>query len=231
MPRSYWWPVQLTEFGVLLSTVVCLIVSRPGFATETAEVTRAVGSLQKYATTDDSPIPICWVWWRHTADEGTAYHETPADDFPYDLCDGELMVHCGTDTLAFTGWWPEGDVPEIGFFRRAVLQATLEVDLTVTEPTAITATRQWAGDVDLSQHEVTLIAPDGEVIVLLPADAPPDEAQQILSPGIYQIRIDLDVETYNHEFGAYSGSVTVVWRDASTPAASTTWGALKSAYR
>jgi hypothetical protein len=219
------------RFAGCSAAVLFLAMAGSSFATETAEVTRAEGLLTKWVSSDSSPVPICNVEWRHVASEGTEFHAVPADYFSYDICNGELMVHCGADTLAFTGWWPESDVSGIPFFRRGWLRSTLDIDLTVIAPTAVTATRHWAGDIEVTRHEVTVTTPDGESTLLLAADDPADEAQRILPPGTYGIRIDVDVRTYYQEFGAYSGDVTVVWVDAATPTQPTTWGEMKARYR
>lgn len=203
----------------------------PARATETAEVTRAEGLVWRTVTADPSPIPICSIWWRHDPAEGTQYHAVPADDFPYELCASTLVAHCGGDSLAFTGWWLERDVSGIAFFRDVSLGVTLGVDLLVTAPTRITATRRWLGDLANEVHQVTLTDPDGTLIPLLAADDPEDTAQQVLAPGAYGVEIYLDVDTLWQEYGAYDGAVTVTWEDASTPVSQASWGAVKSLYR
>jgi hypothetical protein len=215
----------------LLSVAVCCAFVSTGFTTDTAEVTRAEGRLQRMATMDGSPIPMCWIFWEHEAQAGNEFSATLTDYFPHEICGGELMARCGADTLAYSGWWPQADVSDIGIFRSMFLQGWLEIELTVTAPTVVTAARQWSGDLVIARHEVTLTTPDGASIPLLPAETPPDTARMVLDPGVHELRIDLDIGTFHHELGAYAGSVTLTWADATTSSAATSWGTLKALYR
>jgi hypothetical protein len=217
--------------AVILGTVLGLATVTTGLATESATVLRSGGFLLRTAAAYPSPIPVCSLDWQHEAVEGTEFHDLVVDDFALrELCAGAVLAHCGGDTLSVRGWWPEGDLSGLSMFRCVSLRGSLEVELAVTAPTAVTASRQWSGGVARAEHAVTLITPHGEV-ELLPEDGFPDQAQVILEPGGYGIRIDLDVRSYEGEFNAYDGSVTVIWADAATPTERSTWGAVKAISR
>lgn len=215
----------------LTNAAACLLLSHPGIAIESAEVTRAEGWLRRSATSDSSPVPACWIEWEHDDQDGNEFSATLVDHFSHEWCSGELTVRCTPDSLAYGGWWLEQDVTAYPFFRRMSLHGTLKVELTVTAATIVTASRQWSGDIEIARHEVTLTTPDGVATAVLPAATPPDQMLFVLQPGVYGLRIDFAAVTYNHQFGAYDGAVTITWVDASTPAAAANWGTVKALYR
>ena len=202
----------------------------PAKATTTAEVTEAQASVWKRALVWGTPIPACSIMWSLPPGETTEFHPELVDDFYWrPLCDGEVMVHCGNDTLAYSCWWPSNDEVDPASLIYMSITVDLEILLQVQEDTWLRGRRQFDGVGTSGGHRITVWRPDGEEITLFADDATHD-ADLLLEPGLYRIALHGTAATGVDAIEAYDGAVTASWESAATATRATTWSEIRLLY-
>jgi len=105
----------------------------------------------------------------------------------------------------------------------------------VTVATLLTAGRAVIGNLDIDDHALTIVFPDGTEVLLLEPGSGPDQVQLELEPGSYQVSLTVEAfqsKTTQTVIDPYEGHVVLKWEDPdSVDVEPTSWGSLKAVFR
>jgi hypothetical protein len=104
----------------------------------------------------------------------------------------------------------------------------------LTEPTRLDADRTVSGNLDVDDHALSIMYPDGTVVDLLSAGTGPDQISLDLEPGLYHVTLEVEVEQggpVGTPVDPYDGWVRLIWEDPGVPVSTTSWSSVKAMFR
>lgn len=214
------------SFAIALAALF-LAVSAP--ASEHATTTAAWGDFLVQSWSASGASPDVWIPWQHDTGDGPVYDVTFDS---YSFVRGTYAMRCAPDTLAFAGNWDEREY--YFAFHNIELQAELGCTVEVAAPVRLTMTRDLPAPLSAEEHAVTVTDADGQVVTYLGPD-PVDTVEIDLEPGVYDLRILVDVYYYDTDqldwLPPYDGAVTVTWCDILVAVESTSLSRIKELFR
>jgi len=221
--------MQLFKFILLM--IALTGAALPVAAWDGVEVTDSAGLLRQEVFAAPSPSPG-YCYWDKDEPAGPSFHATDVDGYGNTGCADPWMVHCDNDSLVYQGTWPLID----GLY---VISSAYRVELTctvdVTVATLLTASRAVTGNLDIDDHALTIVFPDGTEVLLLEPGSGPDQVQLELDPGSYQVSLTVEAfqsKTTQTVIDPYESHVVLKWEDPdSVDVEHTSWGSLKAVFR
>ena len=221
----------MTLIRSMFLVLTIIITALPALAWDGVEAVEARGYITRWFTLTSSPTPR-YCDWRTVDLAGPALHASNADGVGNNGCTDPWLVHCDGDSLVYRGYWSQ---VEASLVYANHYEAVLISSINIIKQTRLSASRSVDGNLTGDIHAVTIEYPDGSSVPLFPAGSGPDQAELILTPGLYQVSFVVDAYQSNKlvDFiDPYQGFIILIWQDPGSVAVEPmSWGSIKAVFR